>query len=154
MKQLKILGRPLKGRNIRRCSGAISLHLHYRVLSGINRLQINETGFETGFQSKLLKKSRTLQLKPVPDSWTGSETGVYHKVLRNVTSAKWRRNILGCSDPWEGNPILENLQVLYIQKCLPSIIYMKILTFLSFLRIYYFTHYSFLYSFTQNGSFS
>ena len=52
-------GRPLKGRNILGCSGAISLHLHFRILSGINRFQINETGFETGFQSEVLKNSRT-----------------------------------------------------------------------------------------------
>ena len=50
------------------CSGAISHHLHFRVLSGINRFQINETGFETGFQSKVLKKFRTLRLKPVSNS--------------------------------------------------------------------------------------
>ena len=50
------------------CSGAISLHPHFRTLSGINRFQINETGFEIGFQSKVLKKSRTLRLKPVSDS--------------------------------------------------------------------------------------
>ena len=50
------------------CSGAISLHLHFRVLSGINRFQTNETGFETGFQSKVLKKFRTPRLKPVSDS--------------------------------------------------------------------------------------
>ena len=63
------MGRPLKGRNILGCSGAISLPLHFRVLPGINRLQINETGFETGFQGKVLKKSRTLRFKPVSDSW-------------------------------------------------------------------------------------
>ena len=51
----KIMGHPLKGRNILGCSGAISLHQHFRVLSGINRFQINETGFQTGFQSKVLK---------------------------------------------------------------------------------------------------
>ena len=52
---LSTRGRPLKGRNILGCSGAISLHLHFLVLFGINRFQINETGFETGFQSKVLK---------------------------------------------------------------------------------------------------
>ena len=62
------MGRPLNGRNILGCSGAISLHLHFRVLSGLNRFKINETGFETGFQSKALKKSRPLRLKPVSDS--------------------------------------------------------------------------------------
>ena len=36
---------------------------------------------------------------------TGSETGLYRKVLGNVASAKWRRNILGCSDPREGDPL-------------------------------------------------
>ena len=61
-------GRPLKGRNILGCSGAISLHLHFRVCPGINRFHINETGFETGFQGKVLKKSRTFRLKPVSDS--------------------------------------------------------------------------------------
>ena len=65
---IRIGGRPLKGRNILGCSGAISLHLHFRVLSGVNRFQINETGFETGFQRKVLKKSRTLRLKRVSDS--------------------------------------------------------------------------------------
>ena len=64
-----LLGRPLKGRNILGCFEAISLHLHFRVLPGINRFQIIETGFETGFQSKVLEKSRTLRLKQVSDSW-------------------------------------------------------------------------------------
>ena len=39
--QNHIKGRPLKDRNILGCSGAISLHLHVRVLPGINRFQIN-----------------------------------------------------------------------------------------------------------------
>ena len=39
---------------------------------------------------------------------TGSETGLYRKVLGNVASAKWRRNILGCTDPWEGHPVLDS----------------------------------------------
>ena len=34
---------------------------------------------------------------------TGSETGLYRKVLENVTGAKWRRNILGRSGPREDN---------------------------------------------------
>ena len=33
-----------------------------------------------------------------------SETGLYQKVLENVGGAKWLRYILGCSDPWEGDP--------------------------------------------------
>ena len=41
------MGRRLKGRNLLGCSGAVSLHLHFRVLSDINRFQINKTGFET-----------------------------------------------------------------------------------------------------------
>ena len=36
---------------------------------------------------------------------TGSETGLCRKVLGNVASTKWRRNILGCSDSWEGDPM-------------------------------------------------
>ena len=48
------IGRPLKGRNILGCSWAISLHLHFRVLYGTNRFQINESGFQTEFQSKAL----------------------------------------------------------------------------------------------------
>ena len=65
-KLMVLYSRPLKGRNILGCSGAVSLH--FLVVSGINWFQINETGFETGFQSKVLKKSRTLRLKPVSDS--------------------------------------------------------------------------------------
>ena len=42
-----------------RVGTAISLHLHFRVLPGINRFQINVTGFETGFQSKVLKTARS-----------------------------------------------------------------------------------------------
>ena len=73
-------GRPNKGRNILGCSGAISLHLYFRVLSGKNRFQINETGFQAGFQRKLLKKSRTLWLKPVSDSWKLVYTVKYSKM--------------------------------------------------------------------------
>ena len=48
-KYSKIRRSPSQGSHIPGCSGAISLHLHFRALPGINRFQINETGFETGF---------------------------------------------------------------------------------------------------------
>ena len=108
-------------RNILGCSGAISLHLPFRVLAGISRFQINETGFETAFQSKVLKKFRTLRLKPVSDSWKLVLKLVYtDKVLGNVASVKLRRNILGCSDPGEGDPFVKALFSRYRSKWLKS----------------------------------
>ena len=42
----------------------------FRVLSGINRFLIYmKTGFKTGFQSRVLEKSRTFQCKLVLDPW-------------------------------------------------------------------------------------
>ena len=100
------MGRPLKGSNILGCSGAISSHLHFRVFSGINRFQGNETVLETGFQSKSTQKIQNPSFKPVSDSWKLVLKLVYTvNVLENVPSATWRRNMPGCSDPWEGEPV-------------------------------------------------
>ena len=77
---------------------------YFRVLSGINRFLINENRFWNWFSKQ---NTRKIQNTPVQTSFrylkTGSATGLYRKVFENVTGAKWRRNILGRSNPWEGD---------------------------------------------------
>ena len=77
----------------------------FRVLSGINRFLINENRFWNSFSKQSTRKiQNTLVQTSFRYLKTGSETGLYRKVLENVTGAKWQRNILGRSDPWEGDP--------------------------------------------------
>ena len=72
----KILGRPLKGRNIPGCSVVISRRLHFRVLYGINQFQnqfsriLNRfkpegSGFFEYFALKTSFKTGLIYLKPV-----------------------------------------------------------------------------------------
>ena len=97
-----------------------------------------KTGFETGFQSKVLEKSRSFLCKPVLDPLKLVlklvTTGQYCKVLENVAGAKRRRNILGRSDPWEGDPQNFKLLLLLMIFVNPDETTEETVSFLSVLR--------------------
>ena len=65
-----------------------------------------KTGSGTGFQSKVLENpehSGSNQFQ-IFENWFWN--WLIQQSTRNVTGAKWRRNILGRSDPWEFDPKL------------------------------------------------
>ena len=82
------------------CGGYIS---EYFTVQTSFRTSFQE--YETGFSRKVLDFLSNLLWKPVSKPVSFIWNRFIPGSTRNVGGAKWHRNIPGCSDPWEGDPI-------------------------------------------------